>query len=75
MKEVGLAIVEEPVPIEQRELTISGTLGGSSLAATTADTDAVDDVALLGLVTKTTGLVRAGRARSAVDDVQLTELY
>lgn len=55
--------------------TIGGTLGGRALATTTADTDAVDNVALLGLVAETAGLVEAGRARSAVDDVQLTELY
>lgn len=68
-------IVEDAVSVEKRELTIGGTLGSRTLATTTADTDAVDDVTLLGLVTKTAGLVRARRARSAVDDVQLTELY
>lgn len=69
------ALVLELVDTLVGGLAIGGTLGGRTLAATTADTDAVDDVALLGLVTKTAGLVRAGRARSAVDDVQLTELY
>ena len=56
-------------------LTIGGTLGHGALATTTADTDSVDNVALLGLVTETAGLVGARRARSAVDDVQLTKLY
>lgn len=56
-------------------LTEGGTLGGRLLAATTTDADAVHDITLLGLVSKTAGLVRAGRARGAVDDVQLTELY
>lgn len=55
--------------------TIGGTLGGGSLAATAADTDTVDNVSLLGLVAETAGLVGARRAGSAVDDVQLTELY
>lgn len=59
--------------IEKR--TIGGTLGGGALAATTADADAVDDIALLGLVSETAGLVQTGRARGAVDNVQLTELY
>ena len=54
--------------------TIGGTLGDRALAATTADADAVDDVALLGLVSEAAGLVGARRARGAVDDVQLTEL-
>jgi hypothetical protein len=55
--------------------TIGGTLWHRSLAATTSDTDTVDNIALLGLVPKTTGLVWSGRARSAVDDIQLSKLY
>ena len=50
------------------------TLGDMLLAVTAADTDAVDNVALLGLVAKTAGLVGAGRARGAVDDVELAVL-
>lgn len=56
-------------------LAVGGTLGGRALATTAADTDAVDDVTLLGLVAETAGLVRAGGARSTVDGVQLAELY
>lgn len=56
-------------------LAVGGTLRSRALAATAADTDTVDDVALLGLVTKTASLVRAGGARSTVDGVQLAELY
>lgn len=55
--------------------TVGGTLGDGLLAATAADTDAVDNVALLGLVTQAAGLVGARGARSAVNDVQLAELY
>lgn len=55
--------------------TVGGTLGDGLLAATAADAHTVDDIALLGLVTEAAGLVRARRARGAVDDVQLTELY
>ena len=55
--------------------TVGGTLGSGPLAATATDTDTVDDIALLGLVTETTSLVGARRTRSAVDSGQLTELY
>ena len=50
------------------------TLGDLLLAVTPPDTDTVDNVALLGLVAKTTSLVRARGARSTVDDVQLAVL-
>jgi len=53
---------------------ISSTLWHRSLATSTSDTDTVDHVALLGLVTQTTGLVWSGRSRCAVDDIQLSEL-
>lgn len=56
-------------------LAVGGALGSRALPATTADTDTVDDVTLLGLVTETAGLVGARGARSTVDGVQLTELY
>lgn len=55
--------------------TIGGTLGSRALAATTANTDTVDNVSLLGLVSETTSLVGAGRTGSAVDHIKLTELY
>jgi hypothetical protein len=55
--------------------TEGGTLRDGLLAATAADADAVDNVALLGLVAEAAGLVEARGAGSAVDDVQLTELY
>ena len=50
------------------------TLRNVLLAVTPPHTDAVDNVALLGLVTETAGLVGAGRARGAVDDVELAVL-
>jgi len=55
-------------------LTKGGTLGNWLFATTTADTDTVDDVSLLGLVSKTTSLVWARGARGTVDNVQLTVL-
>lgn len=56
-------------------LTIGGALGNGPLASTTADTHAVDDIALLGLVAEAASLVGAAGPRGAVDDVQLAELY
>lgn len=56
-------------------LAVGGTLGDRALATTAADTDAVDNVALLSLVAEAAGLVGAGGTRSTVDGVQLTKLY
>jgi hypothetical protein len=47
------------------------TLGNGLLAVTTANTDTIDDIALLGFVSETPGLVRSRWAGSTVDDVQL----
>ena len=55
-------------------LSEGGTLGGLLFPAASADTDAVDDVALLCLVPQAAGLVRARRAGGAVDDIQLAVL-
>lgn len=49
-------------------------LGSRPLATSTANADAVDNVALLGLVTKTASLVRARRAAGTVDDLELAKL-
>lgn len=50
------------------------TLADLAFATTAADTDAVDDDTLLGLVAKTASLVGAGRTRGTVDDLELTIL-
>jgi hypothetical protein len=63
------ALVLELVDTLIDGLTIGGTLGNGSLAATTTHTDTVDDISLLGLVTQTTGLVGARGTRSTVNDV------
>lgn len=55
-------------------LAVGGTLGGRLFAVTAADTDAVHDVALLGLVSEAAGLVGARGARRAVDDRELAVL-
>lgn len=50
------------------------TLWCLSLAATTANTDAEDGVALLGLVAQSAGLLRASGTRTAGDNVDLSVL-
>jgi len=50
-------------------LAVSGSLGDRSLAASTADADAVDDVSLLGLVSEAAGLVGARGAGGTVADL------
>ena len=55
-------------------LSVGSTLWNWALATTTTDTDTVDNVSLLGLVTETASLVRTGWTGSTVDDVQLSEL-
>ena len=52
-------------------LAVGDTLLDRALAVATADTHAVDHVALLRLVAKAARLVRAGGARAAVDGGQL----
>ena len=48
-------------------LTVNAALADHSFAATTADTDSVDDVALSALVSKSAGLVGSGGALASVD--------
>jgi hypothetical protein len=55
-------------------LAEGSTLGDGLLAVSTADANAIDNIALLGLVTKTASLVGTRWAGGAVDDVQLTVL-
>ena len=54
--------------------TECGTLWHRPLSSTSSHADAVDDITLLGLISQTTSLVGARWFRSAVNDVQLTEL-
>lgn len=54
--------------------TIGTTLGNGSFAATTTHADAVDDVALLGLVSQPSGPVGTGRTGTTMDAVQLAVL-
>ena len=55
-------------------LAVGGTLGDVLLAVTAANTYTVDNVALFGFVAKAASLVGAGRARRAVNDVELAVL-
>ncbi len=55
-------------------LSVHNTLWVWSLAATTADSNTVDNVALLGLVSKTVSLVGTGRSRKLGNLVGLTIL-
>jgi hypothetical protein len=50
------------------------TFGYLLFAVASPDTNTVDNIALLGLVSHTARLVRSGRARSTVDHIKLTVL-
>jgi len=53
---------------------VGSTLWHWLFTVTAADADTVDHIALLGLVSQTTGLVRARGTRSTMDDIQLAVL-
>ena len=55
-------------------LAVGSTLVCVLFAVTTADSDAVDNVALLSFVTEAAGLIRARRAGGTVNHVELTVL-
>jgi len=50
-------------------LAIGGSLGYRSLAASTADANAVDDISLFGLIPEAAGLVGARGAGGTVADL------
>jgi hypothetical protein len=54
--------------------TVSSTLWRGPLPVSSSDSNSVDEVALLGLVPQSPGLVRSGRTRSSVNDSELTVL-
>ena len=70
VRSVGLQLVDTLVD----GLTVDDTLGDGSLAATSSDSDSVDHVALLGLVTELSGLVRAAGSVDLVDHGELSVL-
>jgi len=55
-------------------LTEHDTLADSAFAATTSDTDTVDDIPLLGLVSESASLVRTSRSGCAVNRRELSVL-
>ena len=55
----------ELVDVVSAVLTVEAVLGSNPPAATLPDADAVDDIALLGLVAEAAGLVRTGRMGQA----------
>lgn len=55
-------------------LTVGSTLGDGLLPVTSSDSDSVDYVALLGLVTQSSSLVGSGRSGCSVDDGELSVL-
>jgi hypothetical protein len=55
-------------------LASDDTLGNWSLATSSSDSHPVDDIAILGFVTKFSGLIRARRSAGSMDDWQLPEL-
>lgn len=61
--------------IQYSVLTVSGTLRHWPLAPSAAHSNAVNNIALLGLIAQAAGLVRARGAGGTVDDIQLSELY
>lgn len=69
-----LAVRLELVDSVALGLAIGASLGDGAFAATATNTDAVDDVALLGAVSQTTRLVGAAGTRAAVQLGELTIL-
>ncbi len=67
---VGLELVDTLV----NGLAVNDTLGDGSLAASSSDSDSVNHVALLGLVTELSGLVNATGSVDHVDDGELSVL-
>ena len=55
-------------------LSVGDTLGSLSLARASADTNSVDNVTLLGLVSKSASLIRASGVLNSVDGGQLSVL-
>ncbi len=49
-------------------LSVNNTLGDWSLSATSSDSDSVDDISLLGLVSELSGLINSAWSVGLVDD-------
>ncbi len=55
-------------------LSVNNTLGNGSLTASTSDSNSVDNVSLLGLVTELSGLISAAGSVDFVDNWKLSVL-
>ena len=55
-------------------LAVNNTLGDGSLTATTSDSNSIDDIALLGLVSELSCLVSSAGSVDLVDDGELSVL-
>lgn len=69
-----LSLVLELVNTLVGGLAVSSTLAHRTLAATSSNTDSVDNETLLGLVTQLAGSLRTTGAAGTVDDVELAVL-
>ena len=68
VRSVGLKLVDTLVD----GFTVDNTLGDWLLSATSSDSDSVNDVTLLSLVTELSGLIGSGRSGTFVDDWELS---
>ena len=70
VRSVGLELVDTLVD----RLAVNDSLGDGSLTATTSDSNSIDDVALLGLVSELSCLVSSAGSVDHVDDGELSVL-
>ncbi len=70
VRSAGLELVDTLVD----GLTVDDTLGNGSLTATSSDSNSVDHVALLGLVSELSGLVGSAGSVDLVNDGELSVL-
>ena len=70
VRSVGLELVDTLVD----RLAVNDSLGDGSLTATTSDSNSIDDVALLGLVSELSCLVGSAGSVDHVDDGELSVL-
>ena len=70
---------QAPLKLQLGDTLVGGlahlmTLVYFPLPATSAHTNAIDDISLLGFITKTSGFIRSGRTRGSMNSIQLTKL-
>jgi len=70
VRSVGLELVDTLV----NGLSVNNTLGNGSLAATSSDSDSVDNIALFALVSELSGLIGTRRSVDLVNNGELSVL-